>query len=236
MRKHLPNLLTLLNLFSGCIAITMAFKSNFEGVIIWVAIAAMFDFLDGMAARMLKSYSPLGKELDSLADVVSFGVAPAATLYILMRNCFSFNELLPEISNFAPYLAFIIPMFSAYRLAKFNLDERQSTSFIGLPTPANGLFWISYCYSMHKMAPLNKPILFLTIMLIFLFSWLMISEIPMFSLKIKKIAFKGNERQLLLITLFIIFIALWGISGLAWVIIAYIIVSIFTPQHSRPKR
>ena len=96
MRKHLPNLLTLLNLFSGCIAITMAFKSNFEGVIIWVAIAAMFDFLDGMAARMLKSYSPLGKELDSLADVVSFGVAPAATLYILMRNCFSFNELLPD--------------------------------------------------------------------------------------------------------------------------------------------
>lgn len=228
MRKHVPNILTLLNLFSGCIAITMAFKSNFEGVVIWVAIAALFDFLDGMAARILKTFSPLGKELDSLADVVSFGVAPATALFILMNNHFLLYVSPHTISHFAPYLSFIIPMFAAYRLAKFNIDERQSTTFFGLPTPANGLFWISYCYGLHKLTPLNDLIFYLTIMLIFLFSWLMISEIPMFSLKIKKLTIKGNERQLLLVALFIIFTSLWGISGLAGVIIMYIIISVFT--------
>jgi CDP-diacylglycerol--serine O-phosphatidyltransferase len=158
MRKHVPNILTLLNLFSGCIAITMAFKSNFEGVVIWVAIAALFDFLDGMAARILKTFSPLGKELDSLADVVSFGVAPATALFILMNNHFLLYVSPHTISHFAPYLSFIIPMFAAYRLAKFNIDERQSTTFFGLPTPANGLFWISYCYGLHKLTPLNDLI------------------------------------------------------------------------------
>lgn len=235
MKKHIPNILTLLNLFSGCIAIIMAYKNDFEGVVIWVAIAALFDFFDGMAARILKAYSPLGKELDSLADVVSFGVAPAAALYILMNNYFLLNGLPLIVSHYAPYLAFLIPMFAAYRLAKFNIDERQTTSFFGLPTPANGLFWISYCYGLHKLAPLNELIFYLTIMLIFLFSWLMISEIPMFSLKIKKITLKGNERQLLLVSLFIIFISLWGISGIAGVIAAYIIISIFTPRISNPS-
>mgnify|MGYP000981582205 FL=1 len=158
MKKHIPNILTLLNLFSGCIAIIMAFKNDFEGVVIWVAIAALFDFFDGMAARILKAYSPLGKELDSLADVVSFGVAPAAALYILMNNYFLLNGLPLIVSHYAPYLAFLIPMFAAYRLAKFNIDERQTTSFFGLPTPANGLFWISYCYGLHKLAPLNELI------------------------------------------------------------------------------
>ena len=228
MKKHIPNMLTLLNLFSGCIAITMAFNNDFRGVVIWVAVAAVFDFLDGMAARLLKAYSSIGKELDSLADVVSFGVAPAAALYVLISNYFSLNNFSSTISYYVPYLAFIIPMFSAYRLAKFNLDERQSSSFFGLPTPANGLFWISYCYSLNKMNLMSETFLYITILLIFIFSWLMISEIPMFSLKLKKIKLKGNERQLLLIVLFIIFIALWGISGLALVITAYIIISIFT--------
>lgn len=228
MKRHIPNMLTLLNLFSGCIAITMAFRNDFQGVVIWVAIATMFDYFDGMAARLLNAYSPLGKELDSLADVVSFGVAPAAALYILMNNYFLLTGLPATIGHYAPYLAFVIPMFSAYRLAKFNIDERQTSSFFGLPTPANGLFWISYCYSLQKIASLNATLFVLTIMLIFLFSWLMISEIPMFSLKIKKIRSKGNEKQLLIIILFITFMALWGISGLALVITAYITISIFS--------
>lgn len=228
MKKQIPNILTLLNLFSGCIAIVMAFRNNFEGVVIWVAIASVFDFLDGMAARLLNAFSPIGKELDSLADVVSFGVAPASALYILMRNYFLLNGVPVIISHYAPYLAFVIPLFAAYRLAKFNIDERQSSSFFGLPTPANGLFWISYCYGLQKMAPLNELIFYLTIMLIVLFSWLMVSEIPMFSLKVKKIAIKGNERQLLLIILFILFTTLWGISSVIWVITAYIIISIFS--------
>lgn len=228
MKKQIPNILTLLNLFSGCIAILMAFRNNFEGVVIWVAIAALFDFLDGMAARLLNAFSPIGKELDSLADLVSFGVAPASVLYILMSNYFLLNGAPVTISHYAPYLAFIIPLFAAYRLAKFNIDERQSTYFIGLPTPANGLFWISYCYGLQKIAPLNELIFYLTVMLIALFSWLMVSEISMFSLKIKKLSVKGNERQLVLIILFVLLTTLWGISGIKWVIAAYIVISIFS--------
>src|SRR5690606_22901600 len=112
MKKQIPNILTLLNLFSGCIAIVMAFRNNFEGVVIWVAIASVFDFLDGMAARLLNAFSPIGKELDSLADVVSFGVAPASALYVLMRNYFLLNGVPVMISHYAPYLAFIIPLFA----------------------------------------------------------------------------------------------------------------------------
>jgi len=150
MIKQIPNIITLLNLLSGCIAITMAFIGNFGSVIIWILIAAIFDFLDGMTARLLKAYSTLGKQLDSLADVVSFGVAPAAALFVIIRDYITLPSFLDPISFYVPYIAFIIPMFAAYRLAKFNIDERQTTSFLGLPTPANGLFWIAYCYEKYN--------------------------------------------------------------------------------------
>lgn len=230
MRKQIPNTLTLSNLFSGCIATAMAFQGNFKAVVIWVAVAALFDFLDGLAARILKVYSPIGKELDSLADVVSFGVAPASAVFILLRE----NSLLPgylePIHLLLPYLAFLIPVFSAYRLAKFNIDERQTTSFMGFPTPANGLFWISYCYGMSGAVAENENLFYLTIGLIILLSLLMISEIPMFSLKIKKIAFKGNEKPIILVLLMILLIALFGLTGIAWGIIAYILLSLAWPD------
>lgn len=253
MKKQIPNILTLLNLFSGCIAIVMAFRNNFEGVVIWVAIASVFDFLDGMAARLLNAFSPIGKELDSLADVVSFGVAPASALYILIRDYFTFPEILQQFSQFIPYLAFIIPVFAAYRLAKFNIDERQSTSFLGLPTPANGLFWISYCYALNKSAQIynisqisNTPnsnhlsqlykgttfninITFITIAAIIIMSLLMVSEIPMFSLKLQNKGIKGNERQIILIILLITLISIFGIAGVAIGIVAYILISILAP-------
>ncbi|WP_298650773.1 CDP-diacylglycerol--serine O-phosphatidyltransferase [uncultured Proteiniphilum sp.] len=226
MRKQIPNILTLSNLFSGCIAISMAFQGNFKAVAVWVTIAALFDFLDGMAARLLKAYSPLGKELDSLADVISFGVAPASAVFILLRD-FSFLPDYPEpLHLWIPYLAFLIPVFSAYRLAKFNIDERQTTSFRGLNAPANGLFWISYCYGMVEVISTNEYFSYLTLILIILMSLLMISEIPMFSFKIKKLALKGNERQIILILLMILLVALLGISGVAWGIVAYILLSI----------
>lgn len=226
MRKQIPNILTLSNLFSGCIAIVMAFQGNFKAVVIWVAVAAFFDFLDGMAARALKAYSPLGKELDSLADVVSFGVAPASAVFILLRDFSILPNYLEPLHLLLPFLAFLIPVFSAYRLAKFNIDERQTISFIGLPTPANGLFWISYCYGMIEVVTGNENFFYLTTGLILLMSILMISEIPMFSLKIKKITFKGNERQIILILLMILLVAFLGISGVAWGIIAYLLLSL----------
>ncbi len=206
MKKQIPNIITLLNLFSGCIAIVMAFKGNFPAAVIWIMLAAAFDFCDGLAARSLGVSSKMGVELDSLADVVSFGVAPASAVFILLQDF-----------TFFP---------SAYRLAKFNIDDRQTTSFLGLPTPANGLFWITYVYGTHLQAGTNGFYFYLTIGFILALSLLMISEIPMFSLKIKSLKLKGNEKQLLLIVLMIAFVSLWGILGVAWGVLAYIVLSV----------
>jgi CDP-diacylglycerol--serine O-phosphatidyltransferase len=233
MKKQIPNIITLLNLFSGCIAITMAFQGNLKAVVIWVAVAAFFDFLDGAAARLLNAWSGIGKELDSLADLVSFGVAPAAAVFILLRDYSLLPGFLEPVTLYVPYMAFIIPVFSAFRLATFNLDERQTTSFLGLPTPANALFWISYSYGLQNMAQTNANLLYFTIGFILILSLLMISGIPMFSLKIKRMRLKGNEREALLVVLMIIFVALWGIIGIAWGIIAYIAISILTPEKRR---
>src|SRR5690554_218847 len=227
MRKHIPNLFTLLNLLSGCIAIPLAFGGNFLAAAIWVYIAALFDFFDGFAARLLNAYSPLGKELDSLADVVSFGVAPASALFVLLREYTLFSELAEPLRFFIPYLAFLIPLFSAYRLAKFNIDDRQTTSFLGLPTPASGLFWISYCYGVQSLATDSGLFFYATFLLLFLLPPLMTSNIPMFSLKTKSLKWKGNEKQVLLIVLACIFIYFWGVLGVAATIIAYILLSLF---------
>src|SRR5690554_1517849 len=222
MRKQIPNIITLLNLFSGTIAITHAFNGNFLGVVIWVVIAAIFDFFDGLAARLLNAYSPMGKELDSLADIVSFGVAPASTLYILMRDNLNYPDTLQSINHLIPYIAFLIPVFAAYRLAKFNIDTRQSNSFIGLPTPANGLFWISYSYAVNKFAIQNEVMFYITVITIIIMSFIMISEIPMFSFKIKNKGIKGNEKQTIQILLVIALVTLFGVLGVAFSIIAYI--------------
>lgn len=226
MKRHIPNAFTMMNLFSGCIALVMAFSENFSGVVIWVFIAAVFDFFDGFAARLFGVTSPLGKELDSLADVVSFGVAPASAVFILLRNFSVFPPCLTDISPYIPFMAYLIPVFSALRLGNFNLDEKQTSSFLGLPTPANALFWISYCYGVQHIAPVNWALLYLTLGFILVLSLLMISHIPMFSFKITAFKFKGNEKQILLVFFMIAFIALWGILGIAAGILAYIIISL----------
>lgn len=228
MRKQIPNIITLANLFSGCIAIVMAFHGNFLWVVIWVLMAAVFDFFDGFAARTLNVSSKMGVELDSLADVVSFGVAPATAVFMLLKEFTLYPGFLLPLQEYIPYLAFLIPVFSAYRLAKFNIDTRQTTSFLGLPTPANGLFWVSFAYGVHNHAPADGYYLYLTIAFILALSILMVSEIPMFSLKFKKLQFKGNERQFILIILMIAFVAVWRISGIAWGILAYILISVLT--------
>ncbi|OZA56958.1 MAG: CDP-diacylglycerol--serine O-phosphatidyltransferase, partial [Sphingobacteriales bacterium 39-40-5] len=140
MKKHIPNSVTCLNLFSGCLGIVFAFQGNLIWASYAIVIAAVFDFFDGMLARLLKAYSDIGKELDSLADMVSFGVLPSVIIYQLFA-------LSPQIDFGADWLsfsAFIIAVFSALRLAKFNIDTRQSENFIGLPTPANALLIASF--------------------------------------------------------------------------------------------
>ena len=236
MRKHIPNIITLANLVSGCIAITMAFQGHFGLAMSWVIMAAIFDFLDGAAAQLLRAQSALGKELDSLADIVSFGVAPSMVLFVSMRDHLRFVDSLPIVA-FIPYLAFLIPVFSALRLAKFNVDNRQTTSFLGLPTPANGLFWVSFCWgTFHFMKGCHCYMSFLAIFLIlviffiFALSFLMISEIPMFSLKIKKVDFRGTARQIGIVVLTIALFMFLGPIGIAMSILAYILLSILTKK------
>lgn len=236
MKKQVPNIITLLNLTSGCIATVMAFNGDFQMAFLWIVVAAVFDFFDGLAARLLGVSSKLGVELDSLADVVSFGVAPSIAIFILLRDFTVLPEQLLPIQNLIPYFAFLIPAFSAYRLAKFNIDERQTTSFLGLPTPANGLFWISYAFGMQNPIGDNNLYLYLTLILIVVFSLLMVSEIPMFSLKMKSMGFKGNEKQYILAALILAFVILRGIAGIAWGIAGYILLSLTSGKKDKSFR
>ena len=176
IKKHVPNFITCLNLFSGALAVYFAFQANYELVLILVLLAAVFDFLDGFAARLLKAYSPMGKELDSLADVISFGLAPGAVAFSMLQAS--------ELPQWLAFAGFIIPVFSALRLAKFNIDERQSSSFIGMPTPANAIFWIGLGYSYHENLA-QQP--YFVLGFIALMSLLLVSELPMFSLKFKNL-------------------------------------------------
>ena len=234
IKQHIPNAITSMNLFSGCIAIVMAFEGAFIWVVFWVLLAAIFDFFDGMTARMLNAYSKIGKELDSLADVVSFGVAPAVAVFVWLQNYVIYPETFEIIRVFIPYLAFLIPVFSALRLAKFNIDERQTTSFLGLPTPANAIFWISYVYGISSIQGIhNLLLLIITLALIIILSLLMVSEIPMFSFKLKSLKLKGNEKPLFLLVSAIVFISTLGIIGLAATVLLYILISFIPIKWSK---
>src|SRR5574344_654022 len=146
IKKQIPNMITCCNLISGCIAVVYALGSNYPMALAFIIIGAIFDFFDGMSARLLGVSSPIGKELDSLADDVTFGVAPASMVFCLLYTI-EYPSSLEFARPVLPYFAFVIAAFSALRLAKFNLDERQTTSFIGLTTPANALFWASLIIS-----------------------------------------------------------------------------------------
>lgn len=224
--RHIPNALTCMNLFSGCIACVMAFHANFEMAMLFIVIGAVFDFFDGLAARLLHAYSNIGKDLDSLADDVSFGVAPALIVFSLFKEI-DYPEYLSSLANWLPYCAFLIAIFSALRLAKFNNDTRQTTSFIGLPVPANALFWASLvagCYPIASYHPL------LTLALVCLFSWLLVSEIPMFSLKFKNLSWKDNKISFLFVITSAILLITLKIAGFAAVIVWYILLSILTQK------
>lgn len=221
--RHVPNFITCLNLFSGCLATVMALNGNYLGAFVFMVLAAIFDFLDGFAARLLKAYSPLGAQLDSLADVISFGLAPGAIVY---TQLLALSQSLGFASTLA-LLGFVIPVFSAIRLAKFNIDTRQTDSFIGLPVPANGLFWASFVLSIQRYLAGNEQVVLVGIVvLILLFSWLMVSELPMFSLKFKKLQWKGNEWGIILIGLSLVLIVAFKMLGVSLIIFTYILLSL----------
>lgn len=230
IKKYIPNTITCFNLVSGCISIVMALQGNLLMATVWIIIAAVFDFFDGFAARILKSYSPMGKELDSLADVVSFGVAPGMILFYLLGQAAP-SLPLGGLNAFVPYLAFIIPAFSGLRLAKFNIDVRQTDSFIGLNVPSNALFWSSLGYSVQPFV-LQRPQLFTVVAILLAIgtSLLLVSEIPMFSLKIKSLSWKGNEYRYILLVSSIVFVVLWGFLGITGAIVLYVVLSLLNKK------
>lgn len=226
--RNIPNSITSCNLFCGCVASYMAFQSEFRLAMLFIVLGAVFDFFDGMTARLLHVSSPIGKELDSLADNITFGLAPSAIVFSLFKHVYV-PGFMTGISEYLPYCAFLISVFSALRLAKFNLDERQTTSFIGMPTPANALFWSSLAIWIIEDADLTHSFnaLYL-LLLVVIMSLLLVSELPMFSLKFKSLSWKSNNIQYIFLAVSIILLGLCGLNGLPAVIIWYILLSAIT--------
>ena len=215
---NIPNTITCLNLISGCIATYWAFQGDYRMALLFIVIGAVFDFFDGMVARLLHVSSPIGKELDSLADDITFGFAPSAIIFSYLSHLTSY------ISPLISYLAFIMAAFSALRLAKFNLDERQALGFIGLPAPANALFWGALIGGLQGYDIHFEGIEWCIIAGVFISSYLLISEIPMFALKFKTWGWKGNEIKYIFLLTCIPMLFL-GIFGLAAIIAWYVILS-----------
>lgn len=226
IKKHIPNTITCCNLISGCIATYYAFQSAFELALLFIIIGAVFDFFDGMSARLLGVSSPIGKELDSLADDITFGFAPSAIVFSYLSTFHQHVFLLP-------YLAFIMAAFSALRLAKFNLDERQALGFIGLPTPANALFWGALILGLQQYDICFEGLEFVIVAATFISSYLLISEIPMFALKFKHWGWKGNEVKYIFVLSCIPLLCFLGVVGIAAIIAWYVVLSKITLKSEK---
>jgi len=207
-------------------AVMAAFHSDAWHTLLWVVAGSIFDFCDGMASRLLKAYSPIGKELDSLADLITFGLAPSFLCVMTLRR---FNYANDTIATILPYIGLVIVVCAALRLAKFNTDERQTSSFLGLAVPANALF-VCGLFQFNLIDLPGAPG-FIAPLVIF-FSWLMTSEIPMFSLKFKSLRWADNKVRFIFLIVSVVILALLREKGLSAVIGWYIILSILTKgQH-----
>ena len=228
--KNLPNAVTCCNLLAGAAAVMMASEGQFRYAFLLIIAGAVFDFFDGLTARALKVQSPIGKELDSLADCITFGLAPSVMLMQTIR-------LQTEASNYAwgwwSAVALLMAAFSALRLAKFNTDERQTSSFIGLATPANALFWASLIAAFPSLPSLAQWIPCAMIALMLLSCWLLVAELPFFSLKFKNLCWADNKVRYIFLIGTILLIVLAAILGHIWaagaiVILWYIIANLAT--------
>ena len=229
--RHIPNFVTACNLFSGCIAAVMAFQANYEAAILFIILGATFDFFDGMLARLFHVSGPLGKELDSLADDITFGFAPSVIVFSLFKEV-QYPAFMQSMADIFPYTAFIIAVFSALRLGKFNIDPRQSSSFIGLPTPANALFWGSLVVGGHSFLTSDTFNALYLFILVLLMSYLLVAELPMFSLKFKNLSWKDNKISYIFLLVCIPLLVIFRISGFAAIILWYILLSLLTKKKA----
>ncbi len=236
IKKHIPNAITLLNLASGLLAIIAIFKGYYDEAFLFVCLGIFFDFWDGFFARKFKVSGELGLQLDSLADVVTSGVVPGLMIFKLLldiqEDSTSVYYLTEEYyyMGFVPYLGFIITLASAYRLAKFNIDIRQTDSFIGLPTPANALFIMSIPMiqfdGTHEwlVNALFNP--FVLIIISFVSAYMLNAEIPLFSLKIKDFSWDKNKLQVFFLTIAATLLLFLGFTALPIIILLYVVLSV----------
>tara|TARA_R110000737_G_scaffold353338_1_gene404354 strand:- start:12698 stop:13636 length:939 start_codon:yes stop_codon:yes gene_type:complete len=270
---NLPNILTACNMLSGVLAILFVLLGRLDWAPWFIFLGAIFDWLDGFTARMLKQFSELGKQLDSLADMITFGLAPGIFMMVVIIVAIDLgNPILSENFNdyaaysvnnwknallyggskvytgfylWLPFTALFIPVLSLFRLAKFNIDTRQSESFLGLPTPANTLFFTTFVlalsfyfskdgYPSYFVTFLYEPI-FLSV-IILLMSYFLVTEIPLFALKLKSFAWKGNEIRYIFILISIILIFSTGVWSIALIVFLYLILSIFSNQNRTNKK
>lgn len=217
MKKYIPNTITCLNLFSGCIGVLYVLKGEYDFALYCVIASGIFDFFDGMVARLLHVKSLIGKELDSLADVVSFGFLPGAIMFMLLQQA-SANE-------YIPYLGFLITVFSALRLAKFNIDERQTSDFIGVNTPMNTFLIISLPFLMVEYPDILKN-LYVLLALTLVCSILLVSELRLFSMKLSSLGWRENKFKYLFLMISLVLILFLGITAIPVVFVFYILFSL----------
>jgi CDP-diacylglycerol--serine O-phosphatidyltransferase len=217
IKKHIPNALTCANLLSGCVGIVYAFQNRLDIAAYAVLISGIFDFFDGNMARILNVKSPIGKELDSLADMVSFGFLPGVVMFKLLEQSHSTFEYLP-------FFGFLITIFSCLRLAKFNIDTRQTEDFIGLNTPMNTLFIVSLPFIQREYPALIGSTLLLVCLTI-LMSWLLISEIRIYSLKFGTMSWTDNKIKFVFLIVSAVLIAFLKFAAIPFVLILYILSS-----------
>lgn len=235
IKKHIPNIITLLNLFCGCIALVFAFQKQFELTFLFVSLGIFFDFFDGFFARMFKVQSELGLQLDSLADMVTSGVVPGFVMFQLMLNSFGADKLIDVNSwdnsvMIIPFFGFIITLGACFRLANFNIDTRQTDSFIGLPTPANALFILSLPlvieYSGIDFVSESLQSIKVLLVITILSAYVMNAEIPLFSLKIKNFSFQKNALQIFFLAVSIVFLLVFKYLGVPLIILFYVLLSV----------
>jgi CDP-diacylglycerol--serine O-phosphatidyltransferase len=238
LKRNLPNLLTLLNLLSGCLGIQQLLASNYLIVPWFIVASGMLDFFDGMLARALRVSSPIGKDLDSLADVISFGALPGFMAFYLIRLTAGCEQ--PALLNLnepgPAWLAFLIPLLSAVRLAKFNHDTRQTTSFIGMPTPANGFFWAGLFYGITNDLLPELPAFVLPGIAV-LSALILVSELPMFSFKLqgKSSGIQGFIPQIALLIVSVVSLVFWQLAAFAAIVPAYVIISVIVNLAQKPQ-
>lgn len=229
IRRNIPNTVTCLNLLSGSMACIFSFNYNetygaltgYEMAFLFIGLATLFDFCDGLCARLLHAYSSLGKELDSLSDLVSFGLSPALLVY---------NTMLANGDGWLSCVALLLVVFGALRLAKFNIDDRQTSSFIGLPIPANAIFWIGMVAWANDH---HYPGTGWMVTLVVLFSWLMVSRMRMFSLKVHDLSLRNNVRRYALVLGAVLFVIFERMSGFAWTIVLYVFLSVTARKNEQ---